>query len=132
MYYIYTINMKNTIMKNLKNKSKQNIYSIDGCNVYIEERDENNFFIDLWEAPVMIDGSIDHTMWGIIEDQEIIDNYFDSDKVKVSSITTKRFITILTKDYADWFYDWDKVIPELKELHEKTYPLNKFPYLNNN
>ena len=90
MYYIYTINMKNTIMKNLKNKSKQNIYSIDGCNVYIEERDENNFFIDLWEAPVMINNSIDHTMWGIIEDQEIIDNYFDSDKVKVSSITTKR------------------------------------------
>jgi len=119
-------------MKNFKNNSKLNIYSIDGCSVYIEERDENNFFIDLWEAPVMINGSIDHTMWSIMEEQEIIDNYFDSDKVKVSNITTKRFITILTKDYADWFYDWDKVIPELEELHEKTYPLNKFPFLKNN
>jgi len=61
-------------MKNFKNNSKLNIYSIDGCNVYIEERDENNFFIDLWEAAVNADGSIDHTMWTLIEEQETLDN----------------------------------------------------------
>ena len=124
--------MKNTIMKNFKNNSKLNIYSIDGCSVYIEERDENNFFIDLWEAAVNADGSIDHTMWTLIEEQESLDNYFDSDKVIVSTITVKRFLTILTKDYADWFDGWDNVIPKLNELHRKTYPLNKYPYLKNN
>lgn len=119
-------------MENLKNNLKQNIYSIDGCNVYIEERDKNNFFIDLWDAPVMADGSIDHTMWGIVEDQEVIDNYFDSDKVIVSTITIKRLLTILTKDYAYFFDGWDNVIPKLNELHKKIYPLNKYPYLKNN
>ena len=97
-----------------------NIFSVDGTNVYIEERD-NGYLIDIWVAPVNDDGSIDHTMWSTLRD-DMWDEYLKLEKCKVSKITLKRFQTILFKDYADWFDGWDDVIPLLNTLHKKAYP----------
>jgi hypothetical protein len=97
-----------------------NIYSVDGTNVYIEERD-NGYLMEIWVAPVNYDGSIDHTMWAGLE-EDMWDEYLNSDKTKISKITLKRFLTILQKDYADWFIGWDDVIPKLNILHRVSFP----------
>ena len=81
----------------MENNNKLEIYTVPqfNGNAYIMET-VDGYFDTLWTAPLFKNNTVDNSQWGVVEDEEIINNVLDAnERIIVNEITVKDFVKLL-------------------------------------